>query len=253
MKNRYRGEYDFRVRTYECGLDGVATLPTICNYLQEAASLNAEALAFSRTNFMAEGENVSWVLTRLRVHMMCYPKWEETVHVVTWPSGGRRVAATREFAMCDGTGAQIGVATSEWMLIDLASRRIVPIPETVLALAQEELPARVLGDAPFTKLRWACAETALDAQEFRARRSDIDLNGHVNNVHYVSWLLETVPAGSCTDFEIVYRSETRVGETVRAESVEVEPGVFVHRLSDPAGRDHVLARTRFDGTSERGE
>lgn len=244
MENGPRGEYDFRVRTYECGPDGVATLPTICNYLQEAASMNAEALAFSRTNFMAEGENISWVLTRLRVRMTRYPKWEETAHVVTWPSGGRRVAATREFVMCDGAGAQIGVATSEWMLIDLATRRIVPIPETVLALAQG--PSRVLGDAPFAKLRWDCAKTASDAQMFCARRSDIDLNGHVNNVHYISWLLETVPAGVCTDFEIVYRSETRVGEIVRAESVEVEPHVFVHRLSDSAGRDHVLARTRFN-------
>ncbi len=243
MEQGSRGEYDFRVRTYECGPDGVATLPTLCNYLQEAASMNAEALAFSRTNFMAEGENISWVLTRLRVCMTRYPKWEETVHVVTWPSGGRRVAATREFRLCDDTGAQIGVATSEWMLIDLATRRIVPIPETVLALAQGS--TRVLEDAPFTKLRWTCTETTSDAQTFRARRSDIDLNGHVNNVHYVSWLLETVPAGFCTDFEIVYRSETRVGEIVRAESVEVEPHVFVHRLSDSTGHDHVLACTRF--------
>ena len=43
------GEYAFQVRSYECGPDGYATLATICNYLQEAASLNAESLKFSKS------------------------------------------------------------------------------------------------------------------------------------------------------------------------------------------------------------
>ena len=66
-------EYRFQVRSYECGPDGAATLPTICNYLQEAASLNAKRLAFSKSDFAAAGENLSWVLTRLRVKMARYP------------------------------------------------------------------------------------------------------------------------------------------------------------------------------------
>ena len=37
--------YCWQVRTYECGPDGRATLPTVCNYLQEAASLNAGKIA----------------------------------------------------------------------------------------------------------------------------------------------------------------------------------------------------------------
>ena len=47
------GEYEFAVRSYECGKDGYASLATICNYLQEAASLNAETLKFSKSDFEA--------------------------------------------------------------------------------------------------------------------------------------------------------------------------------------------------------
>ena len=50
-----RGKSVFRVRTYECGADGFATLPTICNYLQEAASVNAEDLGFSKSDFASAG------------------------------------------------------------------------------------------------------------------------------------------------------------------------------------------------------
>lgn len=239
-------EYKFQVRSYECGANSEATLPTICNYLQEAASLNAEALSFSRSNFDAAGENISWVLTRMRVKMDRYPRWEEPITVATWPSGGHRIVATRDFEIRSADGTRLGVATSEWMLIDLSSRKVVAIPSSVFACVDTSCPP-VFGNAPFSKLRWECHEVA-DAQTFRARRGDIDLNRHVNNVHYIEWLLETVPdgKGSCTDFEIIFRSEALAGDEVRAEGIEVEPSVFVHRISSRDGRDHVLARTRWN-------
>ena len=237
------GSYDFPVRTYECGPNGAAFLPAICNYLQEAASLNAESLGFSRTDFAAAGTDLTWVLTRLRVQMTRYPRWEEQARVVTWPRGGRRIVAWRDFSVQDASGAQLGVATSEWMIIDLANRHIAPVPEAVFACANT-VRTPVLGENPFTKLRWDCREVA-GAERFKAKRGDIDLNGHVNNVHYVEWLLEAVPAtaGVCTDLEITFKSETFAGDEVLSEAVETEPGVYAHRLSAPDGRDHVLART----------
>ena len=54
------GVYSWAVRTYECGPDGRATMASVCNWLQEAASLNAETLAFSKSDFEAAGENISW-------------------------------------------------------------------------------------------------------------------------------------------------------------------------------------------------
>ena len=241
-------EYNFQVRSYECGAHGEATLPAICNYLQEAASLNAKALAFSRSDFDTAGETISWVLTRMRVKIDRYPRWEEPVVVATWPSGGHRIVAARDFEIRSADGARCGIATSEWMLINLSSRKVVAIPPSVLACVDTSCPP-VFGNAPFSRLRWNCHE-ATDAQTFRARRVDIDLNHHVNNVHYVEWLLETVPEGKgrCSDFEIIFRSEAVAGNEVRAEGVEVEPGVFIHRISSPDGRDHVLARTRWNGS-----
>lgn len=237
--------YEWRIRSSECGPSGEATLPAMLNLLQEAASLNAEELGFSKSDFAAEGENVSWVLTRMKVEMERYPAWEERVKIVTWPRDGRKITARRDFLVFGADGAAIGRATSEWMIIDLATRRIVPVPETVYALANKERePAFGAGDG-FSKLRWDCRETS-GAAEFRARRGDIDMNGHVNNVRYAEWLLETLPEGaSVREFEIVFKSETFAGERVLAEGVEVAPGEYIHRVGAPDGRDHVLARTRL--------
>lgn len=238
------GEYSWAVRTYECGPDGRATMASVCNWLQEAASLNAESLAFSKSDFEAAGENISWVLTRLKVRIARFPKWEEKVSILTFPRGGRRIVAYRDFVLTGADGVELGRATSEWMLIDLASRKIVAIPDGVFAAANT-VREPVFGEEPFAKLRWDCKAESPDALSFRARRGDIDLNGHVNNVHYVEWLMEGRPdaAGPCHEIDIVFKSETLAGEEVRVESVETEPGVYVHRVYAPDGRDHVLARS----------
>ncbi len=240
-----KGEYIWQIRSSECGPDGAATLPAILNLLQEAASLNAEELGFSKSNFSEAGENISWVLTHIKVEMVRFPRWEESVRIVTWPRRGRKITAMRDFELFSSSGERLGAATTEWMVIDLQSRRAVPIPEAVFTLANDER-APVFAPDAFSRLKWDCAERP-DALRFRAKRADIDLNGHVNNVHYAEWFLETVPAdaGMCASCEIIFRSETLAGEEVLAEGIEVAPGEWVHRVSSPDGRDHVLARTRW--------
>ena len=59
-----------------------------------------------------------------------------------------------------------------------------------------------------------------------------------------------VTAHRLVEMEIVFRSETLRGDFVVSRSI---PGpaaadgspTFLHRVSDPAGRDHVLAQTRW--------
>ena len=131
-----RGKSVFKVRTYECGADGRATLPTICNYLQEAASVNAEDLGFSK-----------------------------------FPGGGASAALS-----------------------------------------------------------------------FRAQKSHIDLNGHVNNVHYVEWMLEPCDSACPKAAEIVFRSETLAGDEVRVECAAEGARTF-HRVFAPDGSDHIVAWT----------
>lgn len=242
------GEYSFKVRTSECGPGGRASLPAICGLLQEAAALNAGELAFSRSDFEAAGENISWVLSRLRVKIPDYPVWGESVKVLTFPRGGRRITAWRDFIVTGEGGRAIAVATSEWMLIDLGSRKILPVPEKVFAAANT-VREPVLGLEPYTpRLRFPRAADGDVSRPgplvFRAGSSHMDMNGHVNNVHYIEWLLEACPQRSVGDFEIVFRSETFAGESVCVEAFEdVSTGRMYHRVASPSGKDHVVAVT----------
>ena len=239
-----RGRYLFKVRTYECGPDGFATLPTVCNMLQESASLNAESLGFSKSNFASANENVSWVLTRLVVRMHQYPKWEDTVVVETFPRGGRKIVAWRDFEIKDASGKSLGVASSEWMLIDLSTRKVVAIPDAVFA-ATDPADLPIMGELPFSKFKFPDPKDSLSfCQEmsFNAQKSHIDLNGHVNNVHYVEWMLEPCTNAHPPVMEIVFRSETFAGDEVRVACVMENSRMF-HRVFAPNGQDHAIAWT----------
>ena len=251
-----RGVYQFKVRSYECGPDGRATLPTVCNFLQEAASLHAASLGFGKGDFAAAGENISWVLTRMVVKMNRYPVWADEVTVETFPRGGRKIVAWRDFEVKDAKGETLGVASSEWMVIDLATRKIHAIPETVFA-ANDPANVPVLGLEPFAKFRFpesggqssqADRSPLLHSEEapyprFVAMKSQIDLNGHVNNVHYVGWMLEPFENACPAEMEIVFRSEAFAGSEVRVETAAAD-GFAYHRVFAPDGKDHVVARTR---------
>lgn len=237
-----RGRYQFKVRSYECGPDGRATLPTICNLLQEAASLHAASLGFGKGDFAAAGENISWVLTRMVVKMNRYPVWEDELTVETFPRGGRKIVAWRDFEVKDAKGETLGIASSEWMIIDLASRKIHAVPEKVFA-ANDPENVPVLGLEPFSKFRFPDGGSGVSPLRFAAMKSQIDLNGHVNNVHYINWMLEPCESRCPAEMEVVFRSETFAGDEVSVETAAAD-GFIYHRVSAPDGKDHIVARTK---------
>ena len=102
----------FTVRSYEAGIANHVTLPTLCNYMQEAAGISAARLGWGIQDLQAEG--LTWMLSRLRVSVTRYVPWGETVTVRTWPSGTKgRLIAKRCFLGLDEKGAELFRATGE--------------------------------------------------------------------------------------------------------------------------------------------
>lgn len=230
------------VRSYECAPDGKVTVANICNYLQEAASLNAEHLGFSKSNFEGLGQNLTWVMTRMRVELKRRPKWNEVVKVFTFPRPARRIVAWRDFVLSDAEGNEFGRASTEWMMIDFSTRRPVAIPAFVTERADTETEP-VFSDPLGFKLP-SDVFPPQDSQPYTitAAPSDIDLNGHVNNVRYVTWLFD---ASGITDdaltLELAFKSEVLAGTAVNVETVRRD-GVIYQRIRSDA--DHVLALIR---------
>ena len=84
MQEHISDTQPFVVRAYEIDVHRRATLPTLINYMQEAAWHNATARGGSV--YLLHEHGVSWVLHRLRLEMFRYPMHLEQITVETWPS-----------------------------------------------------------------------------------------------------------------------------------------------------------------------
>lgn len=200
----------FRVRSYEADPGGLASIQTICNYLQEAASNHAAELGVSIEQLTSQ--NLIWMLARLQVEVDSYPSWRDEVTVETWPSGADRLYATRDFLVNKGDRL-VARGTSAWILVDAKRRRPIRLPEFITQIERPERE-RSLEDRP-AKL----PDPADSAGELPVcvRFSDQDLIGHVNNVLYVDWAVESVPlikTHVVRALEAQFRAEARYGDAV---------------------------------------
>lgn len=237
----------FHVRSYETDPTGTASLPAICNYLQEIAGNHAGALGVSVEHLT--DQNLTWVLTRLHVEMDRYPAWRDDLHIETWPSGENGLYATREFLLTDVDGQPLGRATSAWLLIDLARRRPVRIPAFVSEIRLPHRTRPLPDDFP----RLPAPAEADHTHQVTVRYGDVDMNRHTNNVRYVTWAVDALPQEvlerqRIAALEVHFRAETVYGDALLVETAATddETPAYLHRITRPDdGREVALARTRL--------
>lgn len=240
------GTSAFTVRSNEVNHRGEATMPAIVGYFQEAAWHNTKTLGISMYDLRARG--FTWVLQRMRVQMFRYPKHDETVTVETKASGREKVFLHRDFRLYSESGELLGQATSGWLVMDVAARKLVAVPNFILA--HEIVPDYPA--LPFAKGKFPILETPAYTEKMPVRWHDIDLNHHVTNTRYVAWVLEALPLAfheqkQLQELDIIYRAETGLGDTVLASAGKAEEeNIFLHQLSSQqTGKELVQAQTKW--------
>lgn len=173
---------------------------------------------------LIDAGSVSWVLLKFAVEMETMPAEEETVSIETWVESVNRMLTSRNFIVRNSAGQVMGYATTQWTIIDLATRRPVNITaDTTIAgvVNPEAVPVAMPGKLP---------EAGSEASRSLAvSYSDIDYNGHTNSMQYLQWMLDSCPVETLYQrqmarLEIVYMKEVRYGEQVTIHYEEMEDG-----------------------------
>jgi acyl-ACP thioesterase len=215
---------DLLVQTYQTDASGRLTLPWLCAVFQEGAWRDAASLGVG-VREMAAGGHV-WVLQRLRAEITGLPWLGEPFTLATWPAGTDRLLARREFEVTDGAGRRLALATSRWVVVDVALRRPVRPPEHVRRLVAEPRPHALesaLPDLP------ALPDGEAWQKRFEVLRRDLDVAQHANNIRYVEWALETVPDSLAEGarpllLDVAFRREAVRGDVVVARSAPLPGG-----------------------------
>lgn len=257
---------EFRIRGNECGSDQHANITTIANLLQEVGGNHGVALwgrADSGFASMPGMDHLIFVATRIQIRMEAYPKWGDLTRLETYFAEDGRLATRRDWHITDAsTGARLGAATSTWVTINMDTRKLAKLPDSVrsrwLSLAPSPPRAVLPPEATKRKLPDFPADASLTGPMVSARRSDVDPNGHINNVCYLSWALEAVPQKvyekyNLVEVEMDFKAECHAGDTVQVLGhplTDLSNGngcaqQFLHALRKPDGGEVWRARTTW--------
>jgi len=208
------------------------TMDAVFQYFQEAAICHAENLGVGREDMASTGQ--VWILSRISVLIDRRPKYNETVTVRTWPRGGEKLFAMRDFDIRDKDDKAAVSGRSAWIILDMEKRRPLR-PQSVM----DKLPQNEGLHAPPPEAGGAAALAEQDnlkkASERKAFYTDIDYNGHVNNVRYVQWIEDTIGSRLFEKAEKMRLDINYMNEILGGEAVEImyTPIEDENRAPDP--------------------
>ncbi|MGB2579751.1 acyl-ACP thioesterase [Elusimicrobium simillimum] len=227
---------EFLPRYYELALDGSLPPHSLCNYFQEAAGVDAHNLNFGRE------EGIAWAIVRMQMEMGKKYSGKDAVTIQTWHAFSDKITSRREFEIKDKDGNVLMKGSTWWIILDLNTRKITRTPEFLLQRNKEN-PDFVLEEGNFkAKLPEGLEPVAV--KEFAVRLEDIDINGHVNNTHYMAWAMESMPANiraekTLKNYKIIFKQECVDGDKVIAKIYDTGNGVYFHELVREDGKEVV--------------
>ena len=182
MVNKLTEEHT--LKTYQCDRYGFMRPITLMNLLQGLAGTHADNLGVGRD--VCKSKNIAWVLTHMFIDIVDMPRMDEKLIYSTWPSNTGAVRSERDFIVCDESGKTKIREISQWVLIDLNTRRVARISDYFPDW--KGLNERVW-DREFDK----CSDfVPVKSHVMASRFDDIDINQHINNAVYAVWATESV-------------------------------------------------------------
>lgn len=215
MSNTFKKNY--LINIYDVDSSHKCKFSSLANYLWDIVISQSDYLGETEEGFVHN--QCVWVLLKYDITIHKYPRFKDVITVDTKALGTKRFYGYRENKIKDSNGEIIGEVVSTAILIDFEKRRPMKISEEQSAIyglngELDEVPP--LDDIPKV-------EREDYSSDYTIRFSDIDSNGHVNNVKYMEMAVDTLPRSILNEYEIhnvkvLFKKETTDGNKVHVSS-----------------------------------
>lgn len=198
------------IADYECGPGGIMKPGFLLRHFQQISGEHVAELGMDYRKLL-ECRQV-FLLSKIHLKVLRMPIGGENITVVTTPKQPVSAQFIRVNEAFDEKNQRILQMDTAWLLVDPVDRKIYR-PKMYKGRLPELEPdpeASQIG-----KKRLAAPEHLLSAESRKVRRSDIDVNCHVNNAVYADIIMDALPDGDfgkLKEMYIHYRSEAREGE-----------------------------------------
>lgn len=224
------------------------SLPLLTSKIIDIATAHANSLGVG--NPAMEPIGCGWVLSRLTIEMIRYPRVNEEFTLHTWVEGWNRHFSTRDFRIDDADGNVLGYARSIWMVMNTTTHENQGLGHLSLESSEitPEEPCPIARQAKHIHL-----DTGDVSRKYKFQYSDLDFYRHVNTVRYISLLLngytlEEMDANMVERLELSFMHEGHYGSEVEIRMRENEgaDATRSYTIYDPErGHDILFARIRL--------
>lgn len=208
----------FKVNFRDVDFNYDLTMNALVDLMQEVSGEHALELGVDFTT--DEDQQAYWIVSRAKMHLDRYPKWQEHIRIETYPIGVDKLFCMRRFDIFDAQDEQIGYIIGYYILMDFHTHRPLRIQkmEGVLQTLNwpyegEELP----------KLKGP--EEILKEDRRIVRSGEIDINKHMNNAHYIRWSTDMIDCEERTKRQIESIQTNYTTSLVEGDEVKVVRGL----------------------------
>ena len=210
-------EHKFYVGLSDVNLNRELMNTHLLRHLEDVAGMHSEIAGSGYTDI--ERTRKSWILLAWKVEIKKRPLMNDTLKVKTWSRCIEKIYAYRDFEVRDQYDEIIAIATSKWLYIDIDLGKFIKIPEDVI-LSYKQEPLQVFEEKDLGRLKEPNSEV-INKIDFKITRNMIDINKHLHNTYYLDIAKEVLPeemalSKEFDNFEIMYKKEIKLGETVKA-------------------------------------
>lgn len=210
MKNYY--VLNKKLDICDVAFNGKTGITEIMSLFQRAVTLHTLELGVDFES-VKKNHNAKWFISSAHIEVYSAPSIHDEVIVKTWPLAPSAVRFPRAFELKDSEGRLLAAAMTEWCTVDYDSGKL--LRSSVVTLPVDEY----LDKTPVAaKVR--VPETDGDAVYDRKMLvSDLDVNGHVNNVSYIRFALDAFSSEELSNmdiksFDIEYKTQAFEGDTL---------------------------------------
>lgn len=206
-------EQKYTVGSRDIGNENKATNKAILKYLESIACKHSDEVGYGINTI--EQTNAVWILLDWKLEVIERPIYGQTIIVRTWSRKMEKCCAYRDFEVYDENNNKLARATTKWVLLEADTRKIQRIPEKMGQEYYSE-PERHAFEEEIEKVREP--ENVEVSMQLKTRRTDLDINNHVNNLNYLDLAYEILPDEiynrDLRNVRITYKHQTNPRETV---------------------------------------
>lgn len=225
-------EKEYTVENRDIGNNYKATNKALLKYLENIACKHSDKVGYGINDI--EKTKAVWILLEWEFKVIERPKYGQTIKVKTWSRKIEKCHAYRDFEIYNENGKILAVATSKWVLVDYETRKIRRIPEKLMEEYASEPEKKVFNEEIEKSQE---PEKEEKSMKLEIRKTDIDINNHVNNLKYLDFAYEILPEEvynqDLKNIKITYKHQTMPGETINISyTKQEEKNIIVIKTQD---------------------